>query len=141
MTYAAADLRKLATGVLGHLREGGVDGLAPLLHERIVMELPYAPKGTPTRIDGRDAVVTALGFIKTQMKYFRIIPHEVYECLERGTVILEATSVGQWLAPAPMYQNRYVFVFGFDDGLLLSWKEFFNPYAVIWSQGARGNVP
>jgi uncharacterized protein len=126
----------LATALLSNLRDRDLRKVEQLLDEEVVMELPYAPSGVPARLEGRAAVMASLGYIETHFKYFRVLPHALYECKARETAIVEATSIGQPLDAAPVYQNRYVFVFTFHRGRVVRWKEFFNPYPVIWAQAA-----
>jgi ketosteroid isomerase-like protein len=121
----------LARQLIGALREGSLAGVSELLDDAVVMEMPYAPAGIATRIAGKTAVMAGLTYIERTFRFFRINIHDAYECKDRATVILEATSVGVNLRPAPVYQNRYVFVLSFRDDRVVSWKEFFNPYAVI----------
>lgn len=123
-----------AKRLLAGLRESGIDGVAELLDERVQMEMPFAPKGTPATVAGKASVLEALSFIPQHFSRFRINPHECYECKARSTVILECTSIGIYKSPgAPAYQNRYVMLFTFENGLVTRWREFFNPYPVLWS--------
>ena len=123
-----------ARRILAMLREGGVEDVAELLDERVRMEMPFAPQGTPSLVEGRTAVMEALRFVPKHFTRFRINPHECYVCEARGTVILECTSIGIHRSPdAPAYQNRYVMLFTFENGRLTRWREFFNPYPVLWS--------
>jgi ketosteroid isomerase-like protein len=136
MSSADTTFIGLAAQLLSNIRDGSWPKLDELLDEHVVMELPYAPQGVPKRLEGRAQVMASLAYIGTRFKYFRVQPHALYECRDLHTVIVEATSVGQPLTPAPIYQNRYVFVFTFRDGRVVYWKEFFDPYPVIWSQAA-----
>lgn len=125
---------ELAKRLLANLRETGVEEVAALLDDHVRMELPFAPDGTPSLVVGRAAVLEALRFIPQHFARFRINPHECYECAARETVILECTSLGLYrAADAPAYQNRYVMLFAFRKGRVTQWREFFNPYPVIWS--------
>jgi ketosteroid isomerase-like protein len=124
----------LARRLVASLRESGVDGVAGLLDEQVRMVLPFAPEGTPREVNGKAAVLEALRFVPTHFARFRMIAHECYECRDRGTVILECTSLGLYRSPeAPAYQNRYVILFTFRNGLVTQWCEYFNPYPVLWS--------
>ena len=134
------DNTEMARQLIGRLRDGCTAAhLSPLLGENIVMELPFAPNGVPKSVAGKPAVLAALGFIGEQFERFRINVHESYETADRAVVILECTAFGLYRRSAVAYQNRYVFVFRFQDGVVVHWREFFNPYPVIQSMPSTGH--
>ncbi len=125
---------EMARLLIAQLRDScAVQELSALLGEDIVMELPFAPSGVPNLVTGKRAVLDSLGFIVEQFERFRINVHESYETTDGAIVILECTGFGLYRHKAPAYQNRYVFVFRFQDGVVVHWREFFNPYPVIQS--------
>lgn len=120
-----------AACVIAGLREPGAESIARLLAEDIIMELPFHPVGA-MRIEGREGVLQALDSVSRLFTRFRINAHEIHECAERNTVIVEATGFGLPVAGGEVYQNRYVFVLTFSDGEHISrWREYLNPYPVM----------
>jgi ketosteroid isomerase-like protein len=123
---------ELAKRLIASIRENSIDGVADLLDENVRMELPFAPEGMPPVVVGRAAVLESLRLVPQYFSRFRIHSHECYECTTRQTVILECTGLGLFRSPEiPPYQNRYVMLFTFRDGLVTQWREFFNPYPVM----------
>lgn len=121
-----------AKRLVSSIRENGIEGVADLLDEDVHMQLPYAPEGMPQAVRGKAAVLETLRLVPRYFSRFRINPHECYECTSRQTVILECTGLGLFRTPGiPPYQNRYVMLFTFRDGLVTQWREFFNPYPVM----------
>jgi hypothetical protein len=134
------DNTEIARLLIGQLRDGrAAADLSPMLGEHIVMELPFAPSGVPKSVAGKTAVIAALGFIGEQFERFRINVHESYETTDSAVVILECTAFGLYRHSAAAYQNRYVFVFRFQGGVVVHWREFFNPYPVIQSMPSTGH--
>jgi 2Fe-2S ferredoxin len=114
----------------GQLEESGIDGVAELLDERVEWSCRSRRRGA---CDGRAKHRLKLSFIPKHFSRFRINPHECYECKARGTVILECTSIRIFKSTdAPPYQNLRHAV-QFENGLVTRWREFFNPYPVLWS--------
>jgi uncharacterized protein len=134
-----SDLSARAREVLSLMRESGVERVEGLLDEGILLELPFAPPGMPNRIEGRTAVMAFFKGIATIFSAFRIIAGDIYDCRPRNAVIIEATGIGEFRNSQRVYQNRYVFVFVFNNGLVSAWKEFFNPYALTESGSESGN--
>jgi ketosteroid isomerase-like protein len=125
---------EIARLLIGQLRDGrAAEDLSALLSEQVVMELPFAPSGVPKSVSGKTAVLDALGYIAEEFERFRINVHESYETTDGAIVILECTAFGLYRRSAAAYQNRYVFVFRFQHGVVVHWREFFNPYPVIQS--------
>jgi ketosteroid isomerase-like protein len=134
------DNTETARLLIGQLRDGrAAADLSSLLGEHIVMELPFAPSGVPRSVAGKKAVLEALGYIGAQFERFRINVHESYETADGAVVILECTAFGLYRRSTVAYQNRYVFVFRFQDGVVVHWREFFNPYPVIQSMPSTGH--
>ena len=121
-----------AMALLAALRETQVERVGEFLTDDVEMELPFAPADIPSRVQGRDAVIAALGYLPATFRRFRLAAHEVHDCPSRDAVILEATSLGLLHDERALpYQNRYVFLFRFRDSKICSWREYMNPYPVL----------
>ena len=103
------------------------DELEQYIHEDIVMEAPYQAFHQGPMKRGRAAFMAGFSFIPTVFKSFKLNIHEVYDCPDQDVVVFEQTSFGILAANGKTYQNRYIMVFGFRDGKIILWREFFNP--------------
>ena len=119
----------IARKMLEHLSAMNIDAISSLLHEDAVLEMPFAPGGDPLIVSGRDAVLEVFRGAPENFDVFRIVPHEVWECPSRDTVIVEATSLGRY-KNGRFYQNRYGLVFQFRDGRVTLFREYSNPFAM-----------
>lgn len=103
------------------------DELEKHIHEDIVMEAPYQAFHQGPLRRGKRRFMEGFRFVPNVFKTFKLNIHELYACPEQDTVILEMTSVGIFAGNNGTYQNRYVVIFQFKDGLIYLWREFFNP--------------
>ncbi len=130
MTEDVSSNIERAQQLVSCLSVGGLSGLNELLHDDIVMELPFASDPSVQETIGKQACLEKLAFVDEAFDLFAITPHEIYEAPARNAVILEATSFGRYKGGGAIYQNRYVMVLSFRDGKVISWREFFNPLRV-----------
>ena len=103
------------------------DDIEAFVHEDIVMECPYQAFHTGPMRRGKADFMEGMRFVPTVFKSFQLNIHELYDCPEQDTVVLEQTSLGVFLCSGGTYQNRYILVFKFRDGQIYLWREFYNP--------------
>ncbi len=103
------------------------DEIAQYIHEDIVMEAPYQAFHNGPMRRGGDLFMEGMRFVPNVFKKFKLNIHELYDCPEQDVVVFEQTSMGIFAANGGTYQNRYIMVFGFRDGKIVLWREFFNP--------------
>ena len=92
----------------------------------MVLELPYADP--PKRVEGK---ATALEYLDAALGAFslRLTVTEVHECADPDELIVEFTGTGSYRPTGGTYDNRYIAVFGFRDGLICRQREYYNPLA------------
>ncbi|MFF3569195.1 nuclear transport factor 2 family protein [Nocardia jiangxiensis] len=108
-------------------READVDRYLAGCAEGFVLEFPF---GTATRLEGRDAVRTAL------LHAFRRVSLEltfcsVYHCQDPDRIIAEYQSAGPVLATGAPYANSYIGVFEFECSLLRFHREYADPTRAV----------
>lgn len=103
------------------------DEIEQYIHDEIVMEAPYQAFNHGPMRRGRKKFMEGVAFIPQVFEKFKLNICELYECQEKNTVIIEQTSFGVFVANKGTYQNRYVMVYGFRDGKIDLWREYFNP--------------
>jgi len=92
----------------------------------MVLELPYADP--PKRIEGKD---TALAYLSGALRAFalELSVTEVHEGRDPDELVVEFTGTGTYKPTGARYDNRYIAVFGFHDGLICRQREFYDPLA------------
>jgi uncharacterized protein len=93
--------------------------------EDAVMEFPFADP--PSRLEGRAAIHQMLSAAFTSF-HMQLEVTTVHECVDPDRLIFELRSEGE-LAGKP-YANRYVIVYGFKDGKIVSQREYLNPMVI-----------
>lgn len=130
MTNEVSSNVERAQQLVACLSVGGLSGLKELCHEELLMELPFAADPAQQRTEGREACLEKLAYVEEAFDHFAITPHEIYEAPTRDAVIVEATSFGRYKGGGAFYQNLYVIVLSFQDGKVVSWREYFDPQRV-----------
>lgn len=95
----------------------------------IVLETPFADP--PGRREGRDVVEA---YLAAAFGVFRFTLHltEVHPGLDLDEMIVEFESRdGTYLPTGAPYENTYIGVFRFRDGLVCFQREFFNPLGAM----------
>lgn len=104
---------------------GDVDALAQFWHEEIVFEAPFSFTGKPSRTSGKQAVYdrlsTSYGLVSMA---FHIT--EIYEVTDPDRFLVEYDSDGHMLGSGERYQNSYITLVEFQDGLISRFREFYD---------------
>ncbi|WP_067501526.1 nuclear transport factor 2 family protein [Actinoplanes sp. TFC3] len=71
--------------------EQSVDGMGALYATGAVLEFPFTPAGVPSRLVGRDAIMTwiAKGWRANQLTYERYRERAVHDTADPGTIVVE----------------------------------------------------
>ncbi|HLY55218.1 MAG TPA: nuclear transport factor 2 family protein [Stellaceae bacterium] len=93
------------------------------IHPDIVVHVPYHTPPIPEFQHGKEQFVAGMGFVPTMFKEFKLTITELYDLPERDTVIFEMKSHGKFAAVDGIYENSYVMIFKFRDGLCIYWAE------------------
>ena len=125
--------RAALTGAVAAINAG--DAAAQMGHytDDLVLEFPYADP--PKRMQGKDVVLpylaNALALFELDL---RVV--EVHETTDPDEVVVEAAATGTFVPNGAPYENRYVIVYGFRDGLICRQREYYNPLAAQRSAAA-----
>ena len=116
--------RAALTGAVEAINAG--DAAAQMAHytDDLVLEFPYSDP--PKLMQGKDVVLpyltNALGLFELDL---RVV--EVHETTDPDEIVVEAAATGTYLPNGAAYENRYVIVYGFRDGLICRQREYYNP--------------
>ena len=100
-----------------------------LCDENVVAEFPFAPEGSPSRLEGREALYEYLknypGFIDIQ----RIPTVQTYPTDDKNIIIAEWSVTGKVISNGNPYNMKYATFVTYRDGLVINYREYWNPQA------------
>jgi len=104
-------------------------GWSELCAEDVVAEFPFAPEGSPAKFEGREALYTYLkdypGFIDVKS-----IPKlKIYGTDDANIAIAEWSASGVVIGNGNPYEMSYATFVTFRDGLIINYREYWNPQA------------
>jgi len=96
-----------------------------------VMELPFAPPGFKTLLEGRDAIAAHLQMASKLIKLGNMAHVVTHETSDPETIIVEFSGSGQGVTTGESYDQRYISVIRVHDGNIVHYKDYWNPLAVL----------
>jgi ketosteroid isomerase-like protein len=106
-----------------------------LCADDVVAEFPFAPQGSPSRLEGREALYEYLRNYPSVINV-RSIPHlRIYSTDEPNVAIAEWSSSGEVLTNGNAYEMSYATFVSFREGLIVTYREYWNPLAFIQAMG------
>ena len=110
-------------------------GWTDLCDEGVVAEFPFAPEGSPSRIEGRAALYEYLknypGFIDVQ----KIPTVKTYATDDKNVVVAEWSVSGKVISNGNPYDMSYATFVTYRDGLVVNYREYWNPLAFLTAMG------
>ena len=116
-------------GALGARLSAGAETFLDMVSDDIVMEFPYAPPGSPTRVEGRDALSDYLDAVARMVMIDAMQIERVHVAEAPGAVVVEFTGTGRSQAGAA-YEQRYISVIDLRDGRIVRYRDYWNPLAL-----------
>ncbi|MGP4046167.1 nuclear transport factor 2 family protein [Streptomyces sp. 2A115] len=113
-------------------------GWTDLCAEDVVAEFPFAPEGSPTRLEGRTAVYEYLRGYPDVIDVAKIPSVKVYATDDPNVAIGEWSASGRVLANGNAYEMSYATFVTFRDGLIVNYREYWNPQAFLAALGGGG---
>jgi ketosteroid isomerase-like protein len=109
-----------------------VDELVELFADDAVMELPFAPGKMARSYVGKAAIAEFQLFARDSFSEFSMSVDAIHETVDPHVVIAEHRSDAVAAENGRPYRNHYVTFFTFnDDGLITSWREFYDAGVVV----------
>ncbi|MBY0413799.1 MAG: nuclear transport factor 2 family protein [Bdellovibrionales bacterium] len=97
--------------------------------ENIIVEFPFAPEGSPARFEGRAAIYEYLKNYPDFINIHKITSTQIYATSNPNTVIAEWSVSGKVVGNGNPYEMSYATFATFRDGLMTSYREYWNPLA------------
>jgi ketosteroid isomerase-like protein len=124
-----------AVDVFNKLAQVGVGtndsgALLDLCADDVVFEFPFAPPGRPARVEGKPALGDYLKGISGRMRLEGVSNLEIHETVKPEVAIIEMTMTGTVTATGAPYEQSYVSVLTVRDGLIVRYRDYWNPLRV-----------
>lgn len=113
-----------------------IKGWSLLSADDVVAEFPFAPKGSPRRLEGRAALYEYLRNYPSVIN-LRSIPHlRLYSTNDPNVAIAEWSASGEVLTNGNAYEMTYATFVTFKDGLIVNYREYWDPLAFTQAMGS-----
>ncbi len=115
------------------LLDKDISGWVALWAEDGVMEFPFAPEGRPRRLEGREAVAAYMRPYPDHIDLHDFPDLRIHETTDPGTIVAEMRGVGRLVETGRPYDMTYIAVVTVRDGRITSYRDYWNPLAVLAS--------
>ncbi|KIF00780.1 hypothetical protein PL81_39320 [Streptomyces sp. RSD-27] len=133
---ATQELKALFKHGLDLLEEGKIEEWIDGFAEDGALEFPYPAWGLPTRMQGREALLTQMRMFRDQLKVTFSEP-EFYAATEDGLVVAAFTADCTLLATGGRYHQTYLSVVHYEQGKIVLFRDFWNPWLVMEAAGGE----
>lgn len=107
-----------------------------LCAEDVLAEFPFAPEGSPRRLEGREALYEYLRDYPSVIDV-RSLPHlRTYSTDDPNVAIAEWSSSGEVLTNGNPYEMSYATFVTFKDGLIVNYREYWDPLTFTRALGS-----
>jgi ketosteroid isomerase-like protein len=110
-------------------------GWTDLCADDVVAEFPFAPEGSPARIEGREALYEYLRGYPDLIDVREIPTVRIYSTDDENVAIADWSVSGKVLTNGNPYEMRYATFATFRDGLIVNYREYWNPQAFLKALG------
>ncbi|MEW4398711.1 nuclear transport factor 2 family protein [Agrobacterium tumefaciens] len=110
-------------------------GWSELCDDNVVAEFPFAPEGSPRRLEGREVLYEYLRNYPDVIDVRSIPNLRIYATDDANVAIAEWSASGQVLANGNAYEMSYATFVTFKDGLMVNYREYWNPLAFMQAMG------
>ncbi|MEW1913981.1 nuclear transport factor 2 family protein [Kitasatospora sp. NPDC085895] len=101
-----------------------------LWHEDGVLEFPFAPEGWPRRLDGKAAIGDYMRRYPDHIDLCDFPDVTIHQTITPGTIVAEMRGVGRLVKTGSPFEMTYIAVVTVEDGLISSYRDYWNPIAV-----------
>src|SRR5258705_10458195 len=106
-------------------------GWTDLCDEGVVAEFPFAPEGSPARIEGRAALYEYLRNYPNLIDVREIPTLKTYSTDDPNVAIAEWSASGKVIGNGNPYEMSYETFVTFRNGLIANYREYWNPMAFL----------
>ena len=102
-----------------------------LCTDDVVAEFPFAPEGSPARIEGRGALFEYLRNYPDVIDVREISTTRIYPTDDPNVAIAEWSVSGSVVSNGNPYNMKYATFVTFRDGLIANYREYWNPQVFL----------
>ncbi|GHB64540.1 hypothetical protein GCM10010306_067580 [Streptomyces umbrinus] len=112
------------------LLDKNIPAWVDLWAEKGVMEFPFAPPGWPGRLEGKEAIAAYMRHYPDHIDLHDIRDVRIHQTTETDVIVVEMRGVGRVVETGGPFDMTYIAVVTFQDGLISSYRDYWNPLAV-----------
>ncbi|OUD01298.1 nuclear transport factor 2 family protein [Streptomyces swartbergensis] len=113
------------------LLEKDIPAWVGLWAEDGVMEFPFAPPGRPRRLEGKEAVAAYMRPYPDHIDLHDFPDLRIHRTSDPETIVAEMRGIGRLVKTDSPYDMTYIAVVTVRDGLIVSYRDYWNPLAVL----------
>lgn len=102
-----------------------------LMHQDIRFSFPYAPRGFPQLITGRDALSDYLAALGARLSVSEVSLKTFVANGEKTQAVLEFRATAVLQPRARVYQQGYVSIVALSEGKIIEYRDYWNPLIVL----------
>ena len=106
-------------------------GWSELCDENVTVEFPFAPEGSPSRIEGRTAIYEYIRNYPDFINVHEITKLKTYATDDPNLAIAEWSVYGRVVGNGNIYEMGYVTFVTFRDGFIINYREYWNPMSFL----------
>jgi len=103
--------------------------------EDAVLEYPYAPAGTPERLDGKASIARHATRLAPLLEFGEMTLVAVYG--SGDNVVFEATCQGRGVETGIPYDQKYISVVTLQNKRIVRYQDYWNPLVLISALGGQ----
>jgi ketosteroid isomerase-like protein len=115
--------------ILAGLGSGDERALLDRCTDDVVFEFPFAPDGRPTRVEGKPAVGAYLAAVASLAIPERLTNLEMHQTVDPDVAVIEFRVAGRVRGTDASFERSYVVVLTVRDGLVVRYRDYWNPLA------------
>jgi ketosteroid isomerase-like protein len=109
-----------------------------LCADDVVAEFPFAPEGAPARFEGRETLYEYLKGYPDMIDVREIPSTKIYATDDPNVAIAEWSVAGSVVTNGNPYNMKYATFVTFRDGLIVNYREYWNPQVFLAALGGGG---
>ncbi|WP_371600980.1 nuclear transport factor 2 family protein [Streptomyces sp. NBC_00564] len=95
-----------------------------------ILEFPFAPEGWPTRLEGKAAIAEYMRDYPDHIDLHEFPYVEIHQTIAPETIVVEMRGVGRVVDTGSPFDMTYIAVVTVRNGLITSYRDYWNPLAV-----------
>ncbi|GAA4501035.1 nuclear transport factor 2 family protein [Actinoallomurus oryzae] len=108
-----------------------IPGWVGLWAEDGVMEFPFAPRGWPERLAGKEAIAAYMRDYPDHIDLHDFPDLRIHQTTDPRTIVVEMRGVGRLVQTGDPFDMTYIAVVTVQGGRITFYRDYWNPLAVL----------